>query len=91
MYATTEHRVFKGELHPNYDFLKVNESRYTVLVVVSGSIKKLFSIDFVNISLFSIFFSIAFVNIYLFSIFFSTDFDRWKSVGLPRIAYIVIH
>ena len=32
--------------------LKINESRYIALFVVSGSIKKLFSIDYVNIYLF---------------------------------------
>ena len=42
---------------------KVNESKYTALFVVSGSVKKLFSIDS--------------VNIYLSSIFFSIDFGRW--------------
>ena len=57
--------------------LKGNESRYIALFVVSGSIKKVFSIDC--------------VNIYLFSIFFSIDFVQWKSVGLHDIAYIVIH
>ena len=56
---------------------KVNESKYTALFVVSGSVKKLFSIDS--------------VNIYLSSIFFSIDFGRWKSVGLPYIALIVIY
>ena len=35
---------------------KINESRYIALFVVSGSIKKLFSIDYVNIYIFSIFF-----------------------------------
>ena len=34
---------------------------------------------------------IDYVNIYLSSIFFAIDFARWKSVGLPCIAYIVIH
>ena len=33
---------------------KVNESRYFVLFLVSGPIKKLFSIDYINIYLFSI-------------------------------------
>ena len=60
--------------------IKVIESRYTALFAVSGPIKKLFSIDYVN-----------YVNIYLFSIFFSIDFARWISVGLPDIAHIVIH
>ena len=35
--------------------LKVNESQYIALLVVSISIKKLFSIDYVNIYIFSIF------------------------------------
>ena len=33
---------------------KVNESRYFVLFLVSGPIKKLFPIDYINIYLFSI-------------------------------------
>ena len=49
------------------EILKVNKSRYIVLFVVSRSIKKLFSINFVNIYLFSIFFSIIIVNFYRFS------------------------
>ena len=57
--------------------IKVNESRDFAFFVSSGSIKKLFSIDC--------------VNIYLFSMFFSKEFARWKSVGIPHIAYIVIH
>ena len=55
---------------------KINESRYIALFVVSGSIKTLLSIDY--------------VNIYLFSIDFSIDFSWWKSVEVPRIRYIVI-
>ena len=39
---------------------KDNESRYNTLFMVSGSIKKLFSVDYVNIYLFSIFLSIDF-------------------------------
>ena len=35
--------------------------------------------------------SVTVGHIYLFSIFFSIDFARLKSVGLPHIAYIVIH
>ena len=46
--------------------LKVNESRYITLFVFSGSIKKFFSTDC--------------INIYLFSIFFSIDFARWKNL-----------
>ena len=49
----------------------------SALIIFSRSIEKLFSVDC--------------VNIYLFSIFFSIDFAREKSVGLPQIAYIVIH
>ena len=44
--------------------VKGNESRYISLFAVTESIKKLFSIDH--------------VNIYLFSMFFSTGFARWK-------------
>ena len=40
---------------------------------------------------FSIDFSIDCVNIYLFSIFSSIDLAWWKRVGLPHIGYIVIH
>ena len=36
-------------------------------------------------------FSIHCFNICLYSINFSLDFVRWKRVGLPHIAYIVIH
>ena len=36
--------------------LKINESRYIVLFVISGSVKKLFPIDYVNIYMFLIFF-----------------------------------
>ena len=56
--------------------IKVNESRYIALFVVRKSIKKLFSIYY--------------VNIYLFSIFFSMDFARQKGVGLPHIDYTMI-
>ena len=56
---------------------KLIDSRYIPLLADSGSIKKLFSIDY--------------ANIYLFSTFFSIDFDRLKSVGLPHIAFIMIH
>ena len=41
---------------------KVKESRYIALLMVSGSIKKLFSIDYVNISLLSVYFSIYFAG-----------------------------
>ena len=62
-----------------------SHGRYIKLFVVSGSIKKLFSVDCVKIYHFQ---SIVFANIYLFSIFFSLDF---KSVGLRHTAYIVIN
>ena len=61
---------------------KVNESRYITLFVVSGSFKKRFLIDCVNIYFSQ---SIVYTNIYLFSIFFSIDFPQWKSVGLPTL------
>ena len=51
--------------------------RYVALFVVSGSLEKLCSIDY--------------VNIYLFKIFSSIESAWQKSVGLPYIAYIVIH
>ena len=46
--------VYGGKITLCY-LLKINESRYIALFVVSGSIKKLFSIDYVTIYLFSIF------------------------------------
>ena len=49
--------------------------------MVTGSIKELFSFDFVNIYLFSIFFSIAFVNIYFFSIFLSIVFAGSRTIA----------
>ena len=62
----------------NIKKLKVNESQYIVLFVVSKSIKNLLLIDF--------------ANIYIFSIFFSMYIARWKSVGLPpHIVSMVIH
>ena len=78
---TTAWKVSKYEVISSPYFLlfglNTNELRYITLVVVSGSIKKLFSISF--------------VNIYLFLIFFSIDFARWKNVKLPYFTYIVIH
>ena len=56
-------------------YIKVNESRYIALFLVSGSIKKLVSIDY--------------LNTYIFSIFCSINFARWESVGLPHSAYIM--
>ena len=51
-------QCFCFEVGPN---LKINE-----LILVSGSIKKLFPIDY--------------VNIYLFSICFSIDFEIYKKI-----------
>ena len=31
------------------------------------------------------------INIYLFSVYFPINIFQWKSVGLPHIAYLVIH
>ena len=54
------HKFWSNErIFFNLNF-KGNESRYMGLFVFSGSIRKLFSIDCVNIHLFSIFFSIDF-------------------------------
>ena len=60
-------------------FFKINKSQCITLFVVSGSIKKLFSIDCVNI-----YFSPSIVN-YLFSI----GLKMWDY--LPQIAYTVIY
>ena len=65
------------EIIENNVKIKFNESRYIALFVVSKSMKKLFSIYY--------------VNIYLFSIFFSMDFARQKGVGLPNIDYTIIN
>ena len=77
-YSTTALRLYT--IFIKICSLEINKSLYTALFVVSGSIKKLFSIDYVSICLFSIFFS-----------FFSIDFTRWKNVRLPHTTYIVIH
>ena len=72
--------MISGEIEINlvpFSSLKVNESRYIELFVFSGSINKFFSIDC--------------VNMYLSLIFFSIDFRREENMGLPHIAYIVIH
>ena len=58
-------------------YIEINELRYIALSVVCRSIEKLFSI--------------VYVNIYFFLDSFSIEFVRWKIVGLPHIAYIVIH
>ena len=80
-----------------FSVFKLKESRYIALFMFSGSIKKFYFIDYVNIYLLSYFFSIDFarckklfstdcIYIYIFSIFVSLGFSRW----LPYIAYIVI-
>ena len=56
----------EGKVFLEKSNVTVNESWYIVLFVISGSIKKLFSIDF--------------INIYLFSRFFSINLARWKRV-----------
>ena len=44
---------FKNDFNTDVTFvIKINESRYIALFVVSGSIKGLFSIDYVNIYIF---------------------------------------
>ena len=63
-------RLLFSYLKADWSYLKVNKSWYIAWFVVSRFIKKLFSSDFVNIYLFSIFFLIVVINIYLFSIFF---------------------
>ena len=50
-----------------FSALKINESRYIAVFMVSGPIKKLFSINCVNIYFSQ---SVVFANIYLFPIFF---------------------
>ena len=55
---------------------KINESQYIAFFAVSGSIKKFFSIDYVNIYLF---------NRYLFNIFFnrfSIEFFSRENCGV---------
>ena len=63
----------RGVLH-FHDIMLLEIKQYFALFLFSRSIKKLFSIDY--------------VNIFLFPIFFSIDFGRWKSVGLSHITYI---
>ena len=53
---------------------KINESRYIALFAVTGCLKKLFSIDWVNIYFSQ---SVVSANIYLFSIFFPIDFEKY--------------
>ena len=61
----------------NFFNLKINEYRCIELFVVSRSIQKLFSVEY--------------VNIYLFLIYLLMDFILWKSVGLTYIAYVLFH
>ena len=56
--------------------LEINESQFIALFVLIGSIKKLLSIDY--------------VNIYPYSRPFSIDFAQWKSVVLPHTAQVLI-
>ena len=56
-------------------FIKINESHDIALLVVSGFIKKLFSIDY--------------INIYLLPIFFQYTFCLVKKCGDSHIVYIV--
>ena len=74
-------RILRAEnINHSYDInriFKSNESRHIILFAISGSTKKIFSIHY--------------VNIYIFSIFFSIDFARWQNLGLPQIVYIAIH
>ena len=76
--------------------MKVHESRYIALFEFSRSIKKLYSLDCVNICLFSIFlstdfarwkklFPIGWVNICLFSIFFQYVLPGGKVWGYPTL------
>ena len=57
------------------NIVRNNESQYVAFFMVSGSIKRFFSIDYGNV----------FLNI------FTMDFARRKGVGLPHIAYIAIY
>ena len=66
MYFQTIRLILSGRAYFLRSKIKVNQSRYIALFVASGSIKKLFLIDY--------------VNIYLFSIFFSIYFVRWKMI-----------
>ena len=54
--------------HKNMCELKINESRYSRLFVLSGSVKNLVSIDFVNIYIFSIFFFNRFCTVEKFGV-----------------------
>ena len=69
-------------------YIKVNESRYIALFVVSESIKKLFLIDCVNIYLFSIFFFSNFCQyLHFLNIFFKRLFPVEKCGVTPRCLY----
>ena len=71
--------------------LKVNESRYIVVYLASGSIKTRFPIDCVNIYLLSIFFFGTFLKqvcqCLSFLNMFSIDLAQCKSVAIP-LAYV---
>ena len=59
--------------------VKVNESRYIALFVVSGSTKKLFVIDFVSIYLSSMFFFNSFCQYLPFLNIFFNNFCQYLS------------
>ena len=59
-------KVCAGPSQQSLKAVKINKSPYIALFGFSGSIKKLSSLDC--------------VNIYLFSILFSIDFARWKNL-----------
>ena len=68
--------------------VKVNESRYIALFVVSGSIKKLSLIDFVNAYFSSIFFFNSFCQIlYFLNIFFKRICPEEKCGVAPYCLY----
>ena len=73
----------------------ITRKEYVNPVAFSISTLKLMSHGILHYSVVSRFtknlFSIDYVNIYLFLIFFLIDFPWWKSLGLPHIAYVVIH
>ena len=80
------HRCFTGTEYTSVMKLKVNEPRYIALFMFNGSIKKLFSMDCVNIYLFLIFFyrfylvEKAFLNwLYQYLRFFNIFFNRFWS------------
>ena len=61
--------IFRSYLKLKFwQLFKVKESRYIALFVVSGSVKKLFAVDYVNICLFSIFFFNRFCQVEKFGV-----------------------